>query len=70
MPALRTSRFQIGDNWPVLVFLGLLAILVILKGRFTPFDVRSLTVNARPSISAVSMLVRAGSPISAAISAI
>ncbi len=42
------SRFQIGDNWPVLVFVALLAILIILKGRFTGFDARSLTVNALP----------------------
>lgn len=42
------SRFQIGDNWPVLVFLALLAILVLLKGRFTGFDARALTVNALP----------------------
>jgi ribose/xylose/arabinose/galactoside ABC-type transport system permease subunit len=48
MSTLRISRFQIGDNWPLLVFLGLLAILIVLKGRFTPFDVRSLSVNALP----------------------
>jgi ribose transport system permease protein len=47
MPA-RISRFQIGDNWPVLVFIGLFAVLVGLKGRFTPFDARSLSVNALP----------------------
>jgi ribose transport system permease protein len=48
MPATRTNRIHIGDNWPVFVFLGLLAILIVLKGRFTPFDVRSLSVNALP----------------------
>lgn len=48
MSAARTSRFQIGDNWPVFVFLGLFVILVVLKGRFTPFDARSLSVNALP----------------------
>jgi ribose transport system permease protein len=48
MPAVRASRFQIGDNWPVCVFVGLLVILIFLKGRFTPFDVRSLSVNALP----------------------
>jgi ribose transport system permease protein len=32
----------------VLVFLGLLVILIALKGRFTPFDLRSLSVNALP----------------------
>jgi ribose transport system permease protein len=42
------SRLQLGDNWPVLVFLALLAILIVLKGRFTGFDARSLTVNALP----------------------
>src|SRR5271163_2812858 len=48
MPALRASRFQLGDNWPVLVFVGLLAVLIGLKGRFTGFDARSLSVNALP----------------------
>jgi ribose transport system permease protein len=48
MPGARASRVQIGDNWPVLVFVGLLAILIVLKGRFTPFDIRSLSVNALP----------------------
>lgn len=42
------SRLHIGDNWPVLVFVALLAILIVLKGRFTGFDARSLTVNALP----------------------
>jgi ribose transport system permease protein len=42
------SRFQLGDNWPVLVFVALLAILIVLKGRFNAFDARSLTVNALP----------------------
>ena len=32
----------------MLVFLGLLASLIVLKGRFTPFDARSLSVNALP----------------------
>jgi ribose transport system permease protein len=48
MPTARASRFEIGDNWPVLVFIGLFAVLVGLKGRFTPFDARSLSVNALP----------------------
>ena len=48
MPAPRASRFQIGDNWPVLVFVGLLAVLIGLKGRFTGFDAHSLSVNAMP----------------------
>ncbi|HVY19709.1 MAG TPA: ABC transporter permease [Bauldia sp.] len=42
------SRLQLGDNWPVLVFIALLAVLIVLKGRFTGFDARSLTVNALP----------------------
>ena len=46
--APRASRFQLGDNWPVLVFVGLLAILIGLKGRFTGFDAHSLSVNAMP----------------------
>jgi ribose transport system permease protein len=48
MPAPRASRFQLGDNWPVLVFVGLLAILIGLKGRFTGFDAHALSVNAMP----------------------
>ncbi len=48
MPAPRVSRFQLGDNWPVLVFVGLLAVLIGLKGRFTGFDAHSLSVNAMP----------------------
>jgi len=41
-------RFAIGDNWPLLVFAALLVIDIALKGRFTPFDARSLAVNALP----------------------
>jgi len=48
LSAARNSDYRIGDNWPVFVFLGLLAILIVLKGRFTSFDVRSLSVNALP----------------------
>jgi len=48
MPAPRASRFQLGDNWLVLVFVSLLAILIGLKGRFTGFDAHSLSVNAMP----------------------
>src|ERR1700712_4788642 len=48
MPAPRISRLPIGDNWPAFVFVGLLVILIVLKGRFTPFDIRSLSVNALP----------------------
>jgi ribose transport system permease protein len=46
--ARASRRFPIGDNWPAFVFVGLLVILVALKGRFTPFDIRSLSVNALP----------------------
>ena len=48
MPAPRANRFQLGDNWPVLVFVGLLVVLIGLKGRFTGFDAHSLSVNAMP----------------------
>ena len=48
MASARASRLHFGDNWSVLVFAGLLIVLIALKGRFTPFDVRSLTVNAMP----------------------
>ena len=46
MPAPRASRLQLGDNWPVLVFVGLLAVLIGLKGRFTGFDAHSLMFDA------------------------
>jgi ribose transport system permease protein len=48
MPTRRANRFQLGDNWPVLVFVSLLAVLIGLKGRFTGFDAHSLSVNAMP----------------------
>ena len=35
-------------HWPVAVFLLLFAVLVVLKGRFTAFDLRSLCVNTLP----------------------
>jgi ribose/xylose/arabinose/galactoside ABC-type transport system permease subunit len=38
----------LGDNWPVLIFLVLLALVIALKGRFTAFDLRSLCANALP----------------------
>ena len=37
-------------NWPVLVFVALLATLIVLKGRFNGFDARSLSVNALPLV--------------------
>ena len=40
------SRFE--QQWSVLVFIALLTLLIILKGRFTAFDLRSLSVNALP----------------------
>ena len=48
MFAGRAKSLAIGDNWPVFAFIGLLAILIVLKGRFTLFDMRSLSVNALP----------------------
>ena len=39
---------RLGDKWPVLVFLALFMLLVVLKGRFTGFDLRSLAVNTLP----------------------
>ena len=39
---------SLGDNWPVLVFVSLLVVLIALKGRFTGFDGHSLSVNAMP----------------------
>jgi ribose transport system permease protein len=44
------NRFfsRLGDKWPVLVFLALFVLLIILKGRFTGFDLRSLAVNTLP----------------------
>lgn len=38
----------LGEAWPVLVFLGLLVLLIVLKGRFTLFDQRSMIVNTLP----------------------
>ncbi len=38
------------ERWPVLVFVGLLAILIVLKGRFNGFDMRALSVNALPLV--------------------
>ncbi|BCP52406.1 sugar ABC transporter permease [Kaistia sp. 32K] len=43
-------RSAVSDAWPVLVFLGLLAMLVLLKGRFNGFDMRALSVNALPLV--------------------
>jgi len=37
----RLTRLFAG-NWPVLVFVVLLAVLILLKGRFNGFDARSL----------------------------
>lgn len=39
---------RLGDKWPVLVFVVLFVVLVVLKGRFTGFDLRSLAVNTLP----------------------
>lgn len=46
MPRTRTSH--LGENWPVLVFVALLLLVIALKGRFTAFDLRSLCSNAMP----------------------
>ena len=49
MTAVAARRgFRIGDNWSVLVFVALFVLLVLLKGRFTGFDLRSLCVNTLP----------------------
>jgi ribose transport system permease protein len=48
MALARSRPLHIGDNWPVLVFAGLFAVLVALKGGFSAFDLRSLSVNAMP----------------------
>jgi len=45
----RLTRLFAG-NWPVLVFVVLLAVLILLKGRFNGFDARSLSVNALPLV--------------------
>lgn len=41
-------RRLIVDRWSVIVFAALLALLILLKGRFTAFDLRSLSVAALP----------------------
>lgn len=42
------ARIQLADLWPMLVFAALLALLIVLKGRFTAFDLRSTVVNTLP----------------------
>lgn len=44
----KTAGLRLGSNWPVLAFGLLFLLLVLLKGRFTAFDLRSLCVNALP----------------------
>lgn len=46
-PPTLANRY-LGEFWPVLVFLGLLVLLIVLKGRFTLFDQRSMIVNTLP----------------------
>lgn len=43
---IKTPR--LGELWPVATFAILLGLLVILKGRFTAFDLRTLCVNVLP----------------------
>lgn len=42
------ARSLLKQYWSVAVFLVLLIVLILLKGRFTAFDLRSLTVNTLP----------------------
>jgi ribose transport system permease protein len=42
--------FRVGELWPTLVFAALFMVLVTLKGRFTPFDLRALVVTALPLV--------------------
>lgn len=44
----KPAGLRLGNNWPVLAFGMLLLLLILLKGRFTAFDLRSLCVNALP----------------------
>lgn len=48
MSVVAAPRRLIGDRWSVVVFAVLLALLILLKGRFTAFDLRSLCVAALP----------------------
>ncbi len=48
MSAPQARTFALGENWPVLVFAALFAVVVGLKHGFTAFDLRSLCVNAMP----------------------
>jgi ribose transport system permease protein len=50
MPFLRSKLTSISDYWPALIFIGLLAIEIALKHKFTLFDLRSLCVNALPLV--------------------
>jgi ribose transport system permease protein len=44
----KSARWRLGEIWSVLIFVGLLALLITLKGRFTAFDLRSMIVNTLP----------------------
>ncbi|MBL8576532.1 MAG: ABC transporter permease [Mesorhizobium sp.] len=46
MSAIAVPRRLIGDRWSAIVFAVLLTLLILLKGRFTAFDLRSLCVAA------------------------
>lgn len=48
MSSINWIRTRFDQQWSVLVFIALLTLLIILKGRFTSFDLRSLSVNALP----------------------
>ena len=48
MALASSRRLEIGENWPVFVFVGLLVVVIALKGRYSLFDARSLAVNAMP----------------------
>lgn len=43
-------KSRIEQQWSVLVFVVFLTLLIVLKGRFTGFDLRSLSVNALPLV--------------------
>jgi ribose transport system permease protein len=48
--ALARRSLRIGEFWPALVFAALFVVLVALKGRFNPFDLRALVVTALPLV--------------------
>lgn len=50
MPRSWFRRVHLDENWPVLTFAALFALDVVLKGRFSAFDLQTLCVNVLPLV--------------------